>query len=532
MKRPLILVAAVIAVGALVVAAPLSASAATPVITITAPVSITNDTTPVSPFSGDSIADADNDTLSVSVSWTNGGTVGGSASPVSTSGDPATVTTWLTALVYTPAVGVTTTATFTISVDDGGGPVTDSSVSVQVTAVAVDLHIGASGTGTYGGAATVSPVYSGGMTGVDTSGVVCASTTTATDAAGTYATAGQCSGAVSQAGFNYNFIYDFGPVVIGKAPLTVTASNESGMYGSLPTPTAGYAGLVNGETSVAGITCTTVSPVVPSAPTRCSGTAANYAVTFVDGTATITQAPLTITPSNAQATYGGVAPVTATPLGLVAPSVGAPVDTMAALSTQPTCTTSAGATAHVGGYPATTTCAGAVATNYAITYGAPGTTTITPASLTITALGKSRLVGQPNGAFSATTVGFVNGQTLANLTGTLGFSTAATVSSGPGSYPVQPSGVSSTDYAISFVPGIVTVTAVAPTPTPTPTATITPKPSPTPTPSPTRTSTPTPTPDPVPASNDLGWLPWVIGVAGVVFIAAVIGIIVWRRRAV
>lgn len=527
MKRPVRLGAVAVLVGALVITAPLSASAVAPVIGVSSPVTITNDTTPVSPFGGDSITDADNDTLSVTVSWTNGGTVGGSASPVSTSGDPTTVTAWLTSLVYTPAVGVTTTAAFTISVDDGGGPVSDSSVSVQVTAVAVDLHIGASGTGTYGSAATVGPVYPSGMAGVDTSGVVCTSTTTATDAAGTYSTAGQCSGAASQAGYNYNFIYDLGAVVIGKAPLTVTASNESGMYGSLPTPTAGYSGLVNGETSVAGVTCTTVSPVVPSAPTRCSGTTANYTIAFVDGTATITPAPLTLTPSNAQATYGSVAPVTATPTGFVNG------DTMAVLSTQPTCTTSAGATAHVGGYPATTTCAGAAAVNYTITYGASGTTTIAPASLTITALGKSRLVGQPNGDFSAKTAGFVNGETIANLTGVLQFSTAANASSGPGSYPVQPSGVSSTDYAISFVPGIVTVTAVtpAPTPKPTPTPTATVTPTPTPSPTPTRTSTPSPTPTPEPASNDLGWLPWVIGVAGAVFVAAVVAIILWRRRA-
>lgn len=520
MKRPVLLAAVAVLVGALVVAAPLSASAAAPVISVVSPVSITDDSTPVSPFSGDSIADADNDTLSVSVSWTSGGTVAGSASPVSTSGAPAAVTTWLRALVYTPAVGVTTTASFTISVDDGGGAVTDSSVSVQVTAVAVDLHIGASGTGTYGGAATVSPVYPSGMTGVDTSGVVCTSTTTATDPANTYATSGQCSGAASQAGFNYNFIYDLGPVVIGKAPLTVTASNESGIYGSLPTPTPTYSAFVNGEgPSAVSVTCAIVAPA-----TRCSGTAANYALTFVDGTATITPAPLTITPSNAQGTYGTTAPVTASYSGFITG------ESNSVLTTQPTCTTSAGATAHVGGHPSTTTCAGAAAANYTITYGAAGTTTITPASLTITALGKSRLVGQANGAFTATTTGFVNGETLANLSGTLGFSTSATTTSGPGSYPVQPSGVSSTDYAISFVPGIVTVTAVTPTPTPTPTATVTPKPSPTPTP--TSTSTPTPTPDPMPTSNDLGWLPWVIGVAGVVFIAAVIGIILWRRRAV
>ena len=539
MKRPLAIGAAALLVGAIVLSAPLSASAAPPTIVVNNPITITDDLTPSSPFATDTIGDADNDLLEANVLWTaaNGTLAGagfGPAGPgnITTTTTPGNLTSFLQGLVFTPTPGLTATTTFTIQVTDGVTPVSDSTVSVQVSAVTpTDLHIGASGTATYGGAATVSPVYPAGMAGVDTAGVTCTSTTAVTDAAATYPTAGVCSGAVAQAGFHYNFIYDAGPVVISPAPLTVTASDGSGVYGALPPVTPAFSGLVNGETSASGFTCAPVTPSVPSAPTRCSGSTTNYTPTFVDGTMTISPAPLTITPSNGQATYGGVAPVTATFAGFVAG------ETNAVLSTQPTCTTSAGAAAHVGGHPATTTCAGAVGTNYTITYGASGTTTITPAPLTITALGKSRLQGQANGDFSATTSGFVNGETLANLAGTLQFSTEATASSGPGSYPVQPSGVSSTDYAISFVPGVVTVTAVppkpTPTPTPTPTATATPKPTPSPTP--TRTSTPTPTasPDPQPAngSNDLTWLFWVIGGALVLLIAAAVAIFLWRRRA-
>ena len=543
MKRPLAIGAAALLVGALVLTVPLAASAAVPVIGVVNPITITNDSTAVSPFAADTIDDGtDGEVLTVTVMWTeaNGTLAGGTFTPsgagsITTTGLPADVTADLQALLFTPTGGLTATTTFTIDVTDGFTPVSDSTVSVQVTAVTTDLHIGATGTGTYGAAATVTPVYPAGMTGVDTSGVVCTSSTAPTDPATTYPTAGLCSGAVAQPGFSYNFVYDAGPVVIGKAPVTVTASSGTGTYGALPAATPSYSALANGETAVAGITCTTVAPTVPSAPTRCSGTPANYAPTFVDGTMTITPAPLTITPSHGQATYGGVAPVTAAYSGFVSPLPTAPVDTSAVLTTKPTCTTSAGATAHVGGYPATTTCAGAVATNYTIAYGASGTTTITPAPLTITALGKSRLEGQPNGAFTATATGFVNGQSLANLSGTLQFSTAATVTSGPGSYPVQPSGVSSTDYAITFLPGVVTVTAVPPKPTPTPTPTATATPKPTPSPTPTRTSPPSPTasPDPQPAngSNDLTWLFWVIGGALVVLIAAAVAIFLWRRRA-
>ncbi len=535
MKRPLVFGAAVLFLGALVLTAPLSAAAAPPGIVVNTPVTITDDTTTSTPFATDSVTDADDDSLTVTITWTaaNGTLAGagftGSAGSTTATGLPAAVTASLQGLVFTPTVGLTATTAFTIDVTDGTTPVTNSTVSVQVSAVVPDLHIGASGTATYGAAATVSPVYPAGMTGVDTSGVTCTSSTALTDAAGTYATAGLCSGAVAEPGFAYNFVYDAGPVVIGKAPLTVTASTGSGVYGALPAVTPGYAGLVNGESSVSGITCAVVAPgSFPQAPTRCSGTPANYAPSFVDGLMSITKATLTITPSNAQAPYGTKAPVTPAFAGFVNG------ETKAVLSTQPTCTTSAGATAHVGGYPGTTSCTGAAATNYTIGYGASGTTTITPAPLTITALGKSRLQGEPNGTFTASATGFVNGQTLANLTGTLIFTTAASITSGPGSYPVQPSGVSSTDYAITFLPGVVTVTAVAPTPTPTPTVTPThtPTPTPTPTPTATRTPSPSPTPDPVPSSGsqDFAWLPWVIGGAGVVFVAAAIAIVAWRRR--
>ncbi len=532
-RRTTAVAAAILLGGALVLAIPLSATAAPPVISVTAPIQMTTDTVPVSPFSADSISDPDDDSLTVTVSWAaaNGSLAGsgfsGGAGSITAAGTPAVVTPALQGLVFTPTVGMASSTTFTIDVTDGTTPVSDSSITLTVSAVAPDLHIVGSGTAVYGAAPILTPTYPGGSTGVDTTGVVCSTTTAVGTGVGTYATV-TCSGATSEMGYNYNFVYDAGDLVISPAPLTIIASSGAGVYGALPPVTASFSGFVNGDTdgAVTGVSCSVVAPAsAPSAATTCTGTAANYTLTPSNGTMTISQAPLTITPSNANATYGSVAPVTATYAGFVAGQ------SNTVLSTQPTCTTSAGAAAHVGGHPATTTCSGAVATNYAITYGAAGTTTITPASLTITALGKSRLVGQANGAFTATATGFVNGQTLANLSGTLQFSTAANADSGPGSYPVQPSGVSSTDYAISFVPGVVTVTAVVPTPTPTPTATITPTPTPTPTPTRTATPTPTPTLDPQPTTSDFAWLPWVIGGAGVVFIAAAIAIVAWRRRA-
>ena len=57
--------------------------------------------------------------------------------------------------------------------------------------------------------------------------------------------------------------------------------------------------------------------------------------------------------------------------------------------------------------------------------------------------------------------GFVLGQGVSDLSGSLAFSTAATAASHVGSYTVTASGLSSSDYAISYVDGALNVTAAA-----------------------------------------------------------------------
>jgi hypothetical protein len=51
----------------------------------------------------------------------------------------------------------------------------------------------------------------------------------------------------------------------------------------------------------------------------------------------------------------------------------------------------------------------------------------------------------------------VNGDTFASLSGALAFATSATAQSPVGTYPVTPSGLSSPNYVIAFVPGTLTV---------------------------------------------------------------------------
>ena len=86
---------------------------------------------------------------------------------------------------------------------------------------------------------------------------------------------------------------------------------------------------------------------------------------------------------------------------------------------------------------------------------------ITPAALTVRADNASKVYGQVLPSFTATGTGFVNGDSMASLSGTLTFSTAATATSAPGSYSVTPAGASSANYTITFAAGTLTINKAA-----------------------------------------------------------------------
>ena len=88
---------------------------------------------------------------------------------------------------------------------------------------------------------------------------------------------------------------------------------------------------------------------------------------------------------------------------------------------------------------------------------ATGTLTIQQAPLTIRANDGRRELGQPNPSFDVTYTGFVAGETPVVLGGTLGFTTAASAASPVGSYAVTPFGLTSSNYAIAYVSGTLTV---------------------------------------------------------------------------
>jgi Tol biopolymer transport system component len=85
------------------------------------------------------------------------------------------------------------------------------------------------------------------------------------------------------------------------------------------------------------------------------------------------------------------------------------------------------------------------------------TINVTKAPLTITAANATRLLGAPNPPLRATYSGFVAGQGPEVLAGTLSFTTTASTNSPVGVYPVSPGGLTSSNYAINFINGSLSI---------------------------------------------------------------------------
>ena len=98
------------------------------------------------------------------------------------------------------------------------------------------------------------------------------------------------------------------------------------------------------------------------------------------------------------------------------------------------------------------------AANYDITF-VPGTLSVTPAPLTLTADNKSKTTGSANPPLTFSGSVFVNGDSASSLTTQPTLSTTATTSSPAGTYPISISGAADPNYTISYVVGALTVTA-------------------------------------------------------------------------
>src|SRR5439155_473470 len=271
---------------------------------------------------------------------------------------------------------------------------------------------------------------------------------------------------------NYDITFTGGTLDITPASLSVTADaipatvavdHFTKTYGDAnPGFTVRYSGFVLGQgpTDLGGTlsftTPATASSNVGAYTVTPGGlTSTNYDITFTGGTLDITPASLTIKAINATKTYADT--------DLINPSTDSTATgpkhsdsvTLVTLSS-----TGAAATASVGGSPYTITPSAAVGTslgNYSITYQS-GSLTVGTAALTVTSDNKTKVLNAPNPSLTVTYSKFKLFDGPSSLGGTLAISTAATMSSPVGTYPITPSGLTSTNYAITFVPGTLTIT--------------------------------------------------------------------------
>jgi sugar lactone lactonase YvrE len=189
--------------------------------------------------------------------------------------------------------------------------------------------------------------------------------------------------------------------------------------------------------------------------------AADYVIVYTSATGdfVVNPAPIPVAVSGTQS-YGGAPTFTAAdtpPLGLtVNPASLACAELSNLVSISPKL--AAGTYTILPSSCSGATVSGSGASNYAVEYtAASGDFSVKPVPLTITASSQTMPYGSQPPNVTASYQGFVNGEGLSNLSGTLLCSAGATSSSPPGSYTSSCSGVSDPNYAIHFVPGTTTV---------------------------------------------------------------------------
>ncbi len=244
-----------------------------------------------------------------------------------------------------------------------------------------------------------------------------------------------------------------------RAPLTIAAENKVKAVGA-PNPllTVLYSGLVNGDTPdsldvppMVSTTATTSSPVGQYPITVWGAADANYEITFVDGTLTVTdkKIPVINWADPAVITYGTA--LSSAQLNATARYNGQPV--AGSFKYDPP----AGTVLNAGSHLLKVTFTPADKNTYeTVTHSVM--IHVAKAPLTIRADNKRKQVGTPNPPLTATYIGFVNGDTPASLDVPPILSTTATTDSPVGQYPITVTGAMDANYAITFIEGILTVT--------------------------------------------------------------------------
>jgi filamentous hemagglutinin family protein len=265
---------------------------------------------------------------------------------------------------------------------------------------------------------------------------------------------------------NYSISFVDGNLVIGKAALTVAANNGSKTYDGQAWSGgngASYSGFVNGEGAGALGGSLTFGGSAQGAANagqyvlRPGGlSSGNYDIAFVDGALTITPRAITVQ-VNDQSRYYGYGNPNSGGVHLVGGSlVGSDALGNAVLTTGAPGNAAAGQSFSLSGSNAAFTSGNAG--NYAITY-VDGNLQVVKAPLTIRVNGAGRMEDGKawNGTPGISVSGLVNGDDLSDLQGSLVFSGNGFGASKAGTYTLSASGLSSNNYAISFVDGALVI---------------------------------------------------------------------------
>jgi hypothetical protein len=252
---------------------------------------------------------------------------------------------------------------------------------------------------------------------------------------------------------NYTISFVTADFSITAAPLTVTALDQTKVYGATD-PALAYTitGFVNGDTEASldtgvNISRTAGENVETYTITPSGASSSNYTISFVAANFSITAAPLTVTALDQTKVYNATDPVlTYTITGFVNGDTEASLDTGVSISRT--------LGENVDMY--TITPSGAVKSNYTISF-ITADFSITPASLTVTALDQTKIYGTTDPVFTYTITGFVNGDTETNLDTPVSIS--RNIGENVGKYTITPSAASSSNYTVSFETSELGITA-------------------------------------------------------------------------
>ncbi|HJU44054.1 MAG TPA: MBG domain-containing protein, partial [Vicinamibacterales bacterium] len=281
-----------------------------------------------------------------------------------------------------------------------------------------------------------------------------AGTFTYSPAAGTVLSAGthQLTATFSPAdASNYTAVTASVDIAVGKAVPVITWASPAGItYGTALSGTQ-----LNAATNVNGSFVYS-----PAAGTVLSAGTQTLSVTFTPDDA----ANYNTATANVSIAVAKASPVItwAEPAGITygAALSGTQLNATANVSGSFAYSPAAGTVLGAGAHSLSVTFTPADAANY--TSASAGTSIeVAPAPLTVQADNSNKVYGEALPAFAATGSGFVNGDSMSSLSGTLTFTTSAIATSAPGSYGVTPGGVSSPNYAITFADGTLTVSRAA-----------------------------------------------------------------------